>query len=479
MIGRIWRAVLRFLASPKLALVLIVFVGVWSVLATIVPQGDPAAADIAAWTAGKAVIGPVVAFVGLHEAFAAPAFLAAAILLTLSTAVCSWNRTLVAVKRARALRAAQSSTAASVAARHDFTIACDPALSESEVLDRASEALASLGMKTRRTDTVISSVSPPWTVWGSPIFHWALVVFALAAFAGVLLRAEGVMAIAVGDTKTDKPPSYSQVEEGAWHDWDRVERSIRVDSFEPGVIKDGLDLGAVPTVSVLDANGNVLATQEVYPNNKLHAGSLSINAPACGLSATIQLTAPSGSALPPVTQLVDFSQESTAGTIPIAPLVLSDAEGQVVLRMDARVPLDRVEDGSFGEWIPEQPSAIVYLEDGSGAVLFDETLMLGEEKTLPGGGSVRLVDVGWYSRLSLVDDPSIPFVYASMIVAMLGLTLSLVSRQQLFAAAVTGGQEGRTLVASVRVWRNGAASREEIEAELTRALGGSPEGSAS
>lgn len=479
MIGRIWRSVLKFLASPKLALVLIVFVGAWSTLATIVPQGDPAAADIAAWTAEKAVVGPVVAFVGLHEAFSAPVFLAAAILLALSTAVCSWNRTIVALKRGRTLRAAQASTAASVGARHDFEIACDPALSEAEVLDRASDALGTLGIKTRRSDSVISSVSAPWTVWGSPIFHWALVVFALAAFAGVLLRAEGLMAIAVGDAKEDKPPSYSRIEEGVWHDWDRVERSIRVDSFEPGIVKDGLDLGAVPTVSVLDADGTVLATQQVYPNNKLHAGSLSINAPACGLSATIQLTAPSGSALPPVTQLVDFSQESTAGTIPVAPLVLSDGEGDVVLRMDARVPLDRIEDGSFGEWIPEQPSAIVYIEDGSGAVLFDEQIMVGEEKALPGGGSVKLVDVGWYSLLSLVDDPSIPFVYASMIVAMLGLTLSLVCRQQLFAATVIDGPEGCMLAVSVRVWRNGAASRDEIEAELTRALGSSPEGSAS
>jgi cytochrome c biogenesis protein ResB len=366
-----------------------------------------------------------------------------------------------------------------VAAKNDLEIAVDPALAGSEILDRVEIALSAFDIKTKRADGVISSVSPPWTVWGSPVFHWALVVFAVAAFAGALLRAEGPMAIAVGETKADKPPSYLSLEEGAWHRWDGVERSIRIDDFEPGVVRDGIDLGAVPTVSVLDADGTVLATQQVYPNNKLHSGSLSINAPDCGLSATIVLTAPSGSPLPPATQLVDFSQESTAGTIPVAPLVLTDSGGNVVLRMDARVPLDRVEDGSFGEWIPEQPAAQVYVEDGSGVVLFDQILTVGEEQPLLGGGSVKLVDVGWYSLLSLVDDPSIPYVYASMIAAMLGLTLSLVSRQRLIVAAVAEGPDGPALAVSMRLWRNAAATREEIEAELTRVLGTAGEGTAS
>jgi len=471
-IGRHQYGVLRVLGSPILALSLIAFVGVWSTLATIVPQGAPSAVDVAAWTAGRGIIGSVIDRIGLHQAFTA-------LLLTLSTGICSWNRTVVAIRRSRALRSAAGSTRESVAARHDLEFELDPALTATDVLDRTAAALGSLGIKTRQTDGVVLAASSPWMVWGSPIFHWALVSLSIAAFAGVLLRAQGPMAIAVGDTKVDEPSSYLSLDEGAWHDFDRVHRSIRVESFEPGVVKDGVDLGAVPTVSVLDAGGVVLATQQVYPNNKLHIGSLSINAPDCGLTATLQLTAPSGSVLPSARQLMDFSQESTTGTIPIAPLVLKDTDGRVVLRMDAAVPLDRVEGDSFGEWIPDQPAAHVYVEDGSGAVLFDDLLLLGEERPLAGGGSIRLTDVGWYSLLSLVDDPSIPFVYASMIAAVLGLTVSLVGRQQLFAATIVNGADRRILAVRARAWRNAVATREEIGAELTRIFGSEQERSES
>jgi cytochrome c biogenesis protein ResB len=354
----------------------------------------------------------------------------------------------------------------------------EPGIPESEALDLAVAALGAVGIKARRGDGVLASVSPPWSVWGSPVFHWALVLFALAAFAGVLLRAEGPMAIAVGETKADKPPSYLSVEEGAWHDWTRVDRSIRLDAFDPSVTRGGIDLGAVPTVSVLDSDGTVLATQQVYPNNKLHSGSLSINAPACGLAVTIQLTTPSGQSLPPVMQLVDFSQETSGGTVPVAPLVASDNDGSVLLWMQATVPLDRTLDG-YGEWIPKEPSAYVVLEDGSGATLYDGLIRMGEAEALAGGGTIALTDIGWFSWLSLVDDPSIPYVYASMIAAMLGLTLSLVSRQQLVLAAVIDGPEGRALAVNTRLWRNAAATRDEIEAELTRALGSAGEGSAS
>ncbi|MGB4441296.1 MAG: cytochrome c biogenesis protein ResB [Coriobacteriia bacterium] len=478
MIEHTRRAVARFLASPRLALGLIVFVGVWSTLATMVPQGDSASIEIVTWAADKGFVGTAVEFVGLHQAFVAPVFLASAILLTLSTVVCSWNRTAVALKRARALRAAALSTCATVAARHDLEIGYESTLTESEVLDRAADALATLGVKTKRTDGLLSSVSPPWTVWGSPVFHWALVVFALAAFAGVLLRAEGPMAIAVGETKADKPPSYVSLDEGAWYDWNRVERSIRVDAFDPAVTRDGIDLGAVPTVSVLDSDGTVLVTQEVFPNNKLHSGSLSINAPACGLALTIQLTTPSGQSLPPVTQLVDFSQETSGGTVPVAPLVASDDAGRVLLWMMATVPLDRTSEG-YGEWIPKEPSAYVVLEDGSDTLLYEGLIRTGEPQPLAGGGTITLIDTGWFAWLSLVDDPSIPYVYASMIAAMFGLTLSLVGRQQLVVAAVVDGPEGRTLAVNTRLWRNAAATREEIEAELTRVLGTAGEGTAS
>jgi cytochrome c biogenesis protein ResB len=478
-IGRFCRKAARLLGSPRLALILIGFVGFWSLAATAVPQGPSTLPAVAEWTAHNAFLATPVRVIGLHEAFSAPAFIIGAILLALSTAVCSWNRTKVALARSRVLRAAAVSTRESVAAKHDFEVACAGSLTEADVMARASRSLQGLGITTKQRDGLLVAVSPPWSVWGSPLFHWALVLLAVAAFAGVLVRLDGSMAIAVGDAKSDQLSSYRSVTTGPLHPLRRVDRSIRVDSFEPALTKDGLDYGAVPTVSVLDGKGNALVTQPVHANNKLHTGSLSINAPGCGLAVHLELVDPDGGVMGQVVPLVDFSQEATGGTVPVEALELRNAQGELLLQLAATVPLDRVPAGGYGEWIPEQPKAKVLLEDGTGTTLFDGVLVEGQTGALAGGGGIRLAGIGWYSQLSIVDDPSIPFVYASMIAAMLGLTLSLVSRQQLVAATTVEGPDGLRLAMNVRTWRNVPTSREEIERELAAALGSEQEGAVS
>jgi hypothetical protein len=195
---------------------------------------------------------------------------------------------------------------------------------------------------------------------------------------------------------------------------------------------------------------------------------------------TISLTGPTGNRLPPAVQLVDFSQETSGGTVPVAPMVLSGAAGQVLLRMSATVPLDSSPQGGYGEWIPKSRAANVFIESGTELRLFVGVFGEGDTARLAGGGSITVQEIGWYSRLSLVDDPSIPFVYGSMIAAMLGLTLSLVSRQQLVTATtVGGGYEGLKLVMNVRLWRNVPTSRDEIERMMAAALGNEQEGAVS
>ena len=477
MIRRLSRTISRTLGSPLLALVLIILVGAWSMFATIVPQGHLDDPEVAAWIAGKGALGSLTGAIGLHEAFGAPAFVVVAVLLMLSTAVCSWGRTKVAITRSRALRAAARADASLIGAKPDLVIAIDDEVTGESVPSLVVGALGAIGVKATEDRGIVRAVSPWWSAWGSPIFHWALVLLALAAFAGVLFRAEGNMVIPIGDTKPDAPESYLALETGPWHSWDGAPRSIRVDDFDPAMKKGDLELGAVPTVSVLDADGEVLVTEDVYPNNKLHIGSLSINAPTCGLTATIALTTAGGDSLPPVVQLVAFSQEASGGTEPFQPLVASNDAGQVLLRMSTSIPLDPRGDGTYGEWIPREPAAHVTLEDGSGIVLFDGIVRKGESAPLIGGGALELLDVGWYTHLALVDDPSIPVVYAAMILGMLGLTISLVSRQQMLVATVVDADDGdRALAVRLRLWRNSSTDRAEVERVLAEALSTREEG---
>jgi hypothetical protein len=111
------------------------------------------------------------------------------------------------------------------------------------------------------------------------------------------------------------------------------------------------------------------------------------------------------------------------------------------------------------------------LTSSDGSVLLDQVVRQGEQTSLPGGGAVRLINIGWYSGLDLTDDPTIPFIYGSMILAMLGLTLTVFGRQQLLLATVIEGPQGTKLAMRLRLWRNESSSRETIERELTLALG--------
>jgi hypothetical protein len=113
----------------------------------------------------------------------------------------------------------------------------------------------------------------------------------------------------------------------------------------------------------------------------------------------------------------------------------------------------------------------------SNSPVLDRVLQLGEELALPRGGTLRLVGVDYYARLQIVDDASIPFLYAALLVAALGLGVATLSRQHIVLGAVVDTPDGPRLAVRMRLWRNVTSSRSEIESELRRALGGVEEGS--
>ena len=79
--------------------------------------------------------------------------------------------------------------------------------------------------------------------------------------------------------------------------------------------------------------------------------------------------------------------------------------------------------------------------------------------------------VGYYARLQVVYDWSTSIPYAGLIVAVVGLTVATLVRQQIVLATVTDGPDGVRLAVKVRLWHNAPSSRDEIEDELSKALG--------
>lgn len=468
----------RLLASPRFATVLLLFLGSWSVVGSLIPQGADSDALIVAWASSHPVAESVVRLLGLHQAFSAPLFAAVAFAIAVSTAACAWQRTSAALRRARALREASASPSAVLAGGNDVEIECAPCLSEQEILDTAERTLGGLGIRARRRDDVLGSVSASWSAWGSPVFHWALVAVMAAVLIGGLTRSSGLMGLAVGEAKADAPGSYGYLQAGPLHDWRGVRRIIRVDAFDVRYTSGGVDRGPTPTVSILDADGKVLKSQLVYPNNTLNHGSLTIYPSSYGLATIISMTDASGAPLGRSARLADFSEETTEGTVPASYLVVHDSAGDDALKVLIAVPLDATANG-FVERLPAKPAARVVVTTMQDAPVLDAVLRPGQDLPLPTGGTLQVDDIVYYARLQLVDDPSIPLLYAGLVIAVVGLGIGTLARQQIVLAGVVRDTGGPRLALRIRLWRNASSSRDEIVAELTRALSGAEKGDAS
>jgi len=459
------RRVVRWFESPRLATWLLVFVGAWSVVATAVPQGD----TVAAWASVHPFIEAVVRMLDLHHAFSAPLFRVVVFMLAVSTALCASKRTKVAFHRARALRGAQDQDRDSLISAHNLEIVCAVGRGSTEAVAEADAALRRLGIKTKRRGDVLSAVSPWWTVWGSPVFHWGLVALIAVVLMGSLQRSEGMMGVPVGQSVPDQPGSYGVLHTGPLHSWSRVHHNIRVDDLVTDFRTGKIDRGPTPIVSVLDADGRVVKKQPIYPNNPLQAGSLTIHPAAFGFAVNVSLLSGDGAVYNRTTKLVDISEVAPEGTAPLGALTVSDREGQPAERVVVTVPL-RQEGGNLV--VPQERQAHLVVTTVDGKPVADRVLNTGESIALPSGGMFRIDSIGYYARLTVVHDWSIPLLYAAMAVAMAGLTLTVVVRQQAVLVTVAEGPDGSLrLYASLRFWRNVPTNRAEIETELTRVLG--------
>jgi hypothetical protein len=83
---------------------------------------------------------------------------------------------------------------------------------------------------------------------------------------------------------------------------------------------------------------------------------------------------------------------------------------------------------------------------------------------------VTLDGVGYYVRLSVVDDASIPFIYAALGIALAGLSVALLVRQRALVAVVVEKGGGSLVEVGMRDWRNGNLRADEIRSRLSVAL---------
>jgi cytochrome c biogenesis protein ResB len=386
------RRLYRLLRSRKLAFWLIGAFVAYSAVATSVTEGD------------------------FERAYANPVFYAITTALALATAACAWERTGGAARAWRAGTATSAEFVERLSRTPQIAVPLRSGTDARSVLDDVGRRMRAMRLRVRVGDGRLAATTPRLALLGSPAFHWALVALFVIVAAGRMTRAEGLMGVPVGSERIDAAESYGTLDEGALHDSDFTGLTIRVTDIRRNHVVGGVDRGTAPLVE-LWRDGKRVAGHLVYPNSPLRYGSLLIHSNAYGLNARFTLV---GAAEEQSTDVFyDFSEESLVAEA-FSPLVVAIGEGSVTV--ETGIPLDL--EGDIAPWVIPSDPRVEWRLAGNG-VETTGSVGPGESIDLGGGAALRLEDVTYYARLSVVDDWSVYPLYAVLIIAVIGLALAL------------------------------------------------------
>ncbi|PKQ29023.1 MAG: hypothetical protein CVT60_07490 [Actinobacteria bacterium HGW-Actinobacteria-10] len=384
--GGYGRRVFTFLRNPRPAIWLLLFVGGWMVLGTL----------------------------GYTAAYSHPIFLVALAWLGASTAVCAWERTgrMLRVWRTRGtLTPAQLDR---LRASDSIALSAEENASES-TLDRAAAVLRRRGLRVRKGPRLIEASSGAWALAASPLFHWSLVILIVLIPLGRLSRSEGMMGIVEGSTRIDEASSYGTLEVGPLN----ARFSGLAIGVEPDMtldfVEDGIARGEAPTVTIA-ADGAELARQRVYPNHPLRYGSLMIHMDDFGLGVLYALQDASGASLSGQA-LMDFTDEDRSAVEPFVAAYVDTAGATI-----ATFTISAADTG--GAMDPADRRVALDIER-PGVSALTTIAAAGDSVDLGDGLSLRVDHLGYYARLSVVDDWSVYWMYFFLVLAMFSVSVSV------------------------------------------------------
>ena len=393
--------VVRFLRSRRLAIALLVGLTTYAWVTTLVPLQSVNPALVAQWDLQHPRLAVLVGILGLHRAYSSPVFIAAAVLVTLSTAACSWERTLWALRGVRSGTTVSEAAARRIKEQPSFTVGVDVA-DRDQALDAVAGRLRAVGLRVRRGPSLMQGTSGHVGYLGSPLFHWALVGLFMFAGLGQLTRYEGHTNILVGASNQDAAESYSQTLNTGRFARPYTGVMFTLEQLDLDFSANGVARGASPLVAVSD-NGSLVQRQWVYPNKPLRYGSLLVHNVLSG--------------------------PAFVGTVKVEQ---TDEQQRIVLYFDPANPVPgtfELPDPTTGEIIKTAIAPVVgqrvSVTAQTGSRLATDVVATGEAATLAEGVTVRVDQLTEYSQLKVVNDWTVPWVYAMFVLICVGATISV------------------------------------------------------
>ena len=440
----------RQITSMRTALILLLLLGVAAIPGGLVPQRPQDPAGARAFVAENGWWGRTLERWGFLDVFGSAWFTAIYLLLFLSLIGCIVPRIVAHVRASRRPPASAPSTLSRFDPRQE-RVAGEP---ERVVAELRAVLARRRGWKVRADEAPrgyrLSADQGALREWGNVLFHVALVGILVAVALGSSLSFRAQVVVVEGDTVVNAPVSYDSYEPGRWFSASDLDpftltltdlsaefdeagapldftATVAIDGSEESRIRVGRPLnvngvrvflqgnGYAPRIEVTDGNGEVVFADAVpfLPQDAAYTSTGVVKIPdvsvgeQIGLRATLLPTAGGDSLASLHPQPVN---PVMLVTVFIGDLGLDDGIPQNVYILDD-THLSPVQD-----------------DEGRPVVVI---LAPGQTVDLPDGlGTLTWHDIPRFAAFDLQSDPTMPWLLAAALAAIVGLSVSLFSSQR-------------------------------------------------
>lgn len=452
----------RQLTSMRVALFLLMLLAVVAIPGALFPQQPQDPVAVQNYHVDHPQLAPWLDRLGFFDVYASVWFSAVYILLFISLIGCIVPRIAV---HARALRAAPPRVPRNFrrfAVRDEITVVMDRDRAETTALAALRGGRLLRRYRAHSTPSGITAERGYVRETGNIVFHLALLGILLSFAAGQLVSYRGQAIVVEGRGFANAVVDYDSFTPGTFFDpGDLQPFSFTLDSFESVFTADALAREFVAHVTVTDPDGESRA-EEIRVNHPLEAGGANVYLQGNGYAPRITVRDAEGEVA--LSQAVPFLPEdgvyTSRGVVKVPdvspgldqlgftgfllPTAVTDPDAggirSVHPQPNAPMLVLQLYTGDLGldEGVPQnvyeldtEDMEVVTDADGVPAVLFLEP---GQTLELPDGlGSIEFEDLPRFVALDLRFDPTLGWLLASAIAALVGLMGSLfVPRRRLW-----------------------------------------------
>jgi len=482
------RKLYRFFCSARLAIVLLVYLGLFSIVGTFIPQtGQGIESPINAFLEVP-LVASIVARLGLHDAFSTPFFVIPVLLLLLNTCACTIKRIQTARARQALVRSIQDfvkntdSTVSDDEKNVDYLFMnkgkalgiedSDGSLSSDTRYRIAGTLRGLMFKKIQEGQNIVWGSTSLWTLFASPVFHILLVVILVVIFGGRINRLEAMLVAQPGVSYSLTEENLSVQSRGVWYRFSSAPKTLTVLSIENDYVLDGQARGSAADIVIKDSGGRVIKSQVTYVNRPLTYGSHMIHAYDVGLSARFERYSVDNVKLQSITEPINLSgddlemiAENAAHVFLPIRIEIQDEEGSYfVFHL-----MPDIVDGAIVPGNKIDAYGLVTLTDSEMNPLVEsEVIEVGQSYPLPDGGYMRFVGVDEAVSLLIADDWSVLPLYILSTMAIIALAVALLASPRLCAVWYDEARgEFRYLA---RFYRPHALDSAQVAQALTKSL---------